>query len=94
MQDPLVVKRGLSITREHEVVGLVTTNGTSVRLSHTPVHPGAGTQARRRCGERAGGDGEGGELDRLVLERGVVTDGIDARMSACLGPIVRILRRS
>ncbi len=41
MTDPWVVEHGLSITREHERVGLVTQTGPSARLSRTPVTPGA-----------------------------------------------------
>src|SRR5690606_34431392 len=70
MQDPLVVKRGLSITREHEVVGPVTTNGTSVRLSRTPVDPGA--PARKPGADAASvlaEIGMEGELERLVREK-------------------------
>ena len=39
--DPWVVEHGLLLTREHDGLGLVTTNGTSARLSETPPQPGA-----------------------------------------------------
>jgi crotonobetainyl-CoA:carnitine CoA-transferase CaiB-like acyl-CoA transferase len=40
MSDPYAVERGLSITREHDGVGRITTNGPSPSLSATPVVPG------------------------------------------------------
>jgi crotonobetainyl-CoA:carnitine CoA-transferase CaiB-like acyl-CoA transferase len=39
--DPWVKGHGLLLTREHENLGLVTTNGPAPRLSRTPVTPGA-----------------------------------------------------
>lgn len=39
--DPWVLNHGLLLTREHDGMGLVTTNGTSARLSETPPTPGA-----------------------------------------------------
>ena len=41
MRDPWVEQHGLSLTRQHEEVGLVTTNGPAARLSRTAVDPGA-----------------------------------------------------
>lgn len=40
MTDPWVVSHGLSLTREHTGLGLVTTTGPAPRLSRTPVVPG------------------------------------------------------
>jgi crotonobetainyl-CoA:carnitine CoA-transferase CaiB-like acyl-CoA transferase len=40
MTDPWVVSHGLSITREHDEIGSVTTCGPAPRLSRTPVRPG------------------------------------------------------
>ncbi|MDP6607211.1 MAG: CoA transferase, partial [Dehalococcoidia bacterium] len=40
MEDPWVVDRGLSVTREHDGVGLVTTTGPGPRLSRSPLRPG------------------------------------------------------
>jgi len=40
MHDPLVVARGLTATREHDDIGLVTTCGPAPRLSRTPVRMG------------------------------------------------------
>jgi crotonobetainyl-CoA:carnitine CoA-transferase CaiB-like acyl-CoA transferase len=40
MDDPWAVEHGLSITRDHDGQGLVTTTGPAPRLSRTPVVPG------------------------------------------------------
>jgi crotonobetainyl-CoA:carnitine CoA-transferase CaiB-like acyl-CoA transferase len=40
MDDPWVVEHGLSLTREHDGAGLVTTTGPTPRLSRTPVAAG------------------------------------------------------
>ena len=40
MTDPWVVSHGLSVTREHDEIGPVTTCGPAPRLSRTPVRPG------------------------------------------------------
>lgn len=40
MTDPWVQAHGLSLTREHDGLGLVTTIGPAPRLSRTPVQPG------------------------------------------------------
>ena len=77
MDDPLVVKRGLSLTREHDEIGPVTTTGPAPRLSRTPLAAG-------RPASKPGADassvladiGMGAETARLVRERIVVTDGI------------------
>lgn len=41
MDDPWVIEHGLSVTREHDGLGLVTTTGPAPRLSRTPVRVGA-----------------------------------------------------
>lgn len=41
MESPWVIEHGLSLTREHDGVGLVRTNGPGQRLYRTPVVPGA-----------------------------------------------------
>ena len=77
MDDPLVVKRGLSMTREHDEIGPVTTTGPAPRLSRTPLAAG-------RPAPKPGSDaasvladiGMEAETARLVRERVVVTDGI------------------
>jgi crotonobetainyl-CoA:carnitine CoA-transferase CaiB-like acyl-CoA transferase len=79
MTDPLVQKRGLSVTRDHEGFGPITTTGPAVSLSATPVIVG-------RPAPRPGSDaisvlaeiGLGGELARLIRERVVVVDGVKA----------------
>lgn len=63
MGDPWVVAHGLSLTREHSGLGLVTTTGPAPRLSRTPVVPG-------RPAPQVGGDAldilrEIGMADRL-----------------------------
>ena len=79
LDDPWVIDHGLSITREHDEIGLVTGFGPSPRLSRTPVAPGRpapkpGAQGREILEEI----GLGQEFDRL-LERGVIlTDGVAA----------------
>lgn len=40
MSDPWVISHGLSITREHEGVGMVTSVGPPSRVSRTPTQPG------------------------------------------------------
>ena len=40
MTDPWVIAHGLSLTREHDAIGPVTTCGPAPRLSRTPVRPG------------------------------------------------------
>ena len=77
LDDPWAINHGLSITREHDEIGLVTGFGPSPRLSRTPVAPGRpapkpGAQGREILEEA----GLGQEFDRL-LERGVIrVDGV------------------
>ena len=79
LADPWAIEHGLSITREHDEIGLVTGFGPSPRLSRTPVAPGRpapkpGAQGREILEEI----GLGQDFDRL-LERGVIlTDGVAA----------------
>ena len=40
MTDPWAVEHGMSLTRDHDGVGRVTTNGPSARLTRTPLVPG------------------------------------------------------
>jgi crotonobetainyl-CoA:carnitine CoA-transferase CaiB-like acyl-CoA transferase len=80
MDDPWVRSHGLSITRDHEGFGPITTTGPSPRLSRTPPVP-------RRPAPRPGADaaeilaeaGMANEFDRLVRERVVVLDGVGVR---------------
>jgi crotonobetainyl-CoA:carnitine CoA-transferase CaiB-like acyl-CoA transferase len=79
MTDPWVVSHGLSITREHDEIGPVTTCGPAPRLSRTPVRPGRpapkpGSQAREILEEY----GFGNDYDRLVNAGVVLTEGVAA----------------
>ena len=79
MVDPWVKAHGLSLTREHDEMGLVTTCGPAPRLSRTPVRPGQpapkpGRDAREILEEH----GLGGDYQRLVEAGIVVVDGIRA----------------
>ena len=79
LDDPWLIDHGLSITREHDEIGLVTGFGPSPRLSLTPVVPGRpapkpGAQGREILEEI----GLGRKFDGL-LDRGVIlTDGVAA----------------
>jgi crotonobetainyl-CoA:carnitine CoA-transferase CaiB-like acyl-CoA transferase len=79
MTDPWVISHGLSITREHDDLGPVTTCGPAPRLSRTPVRPG-------RPAPRPGSDaaevlaeyGLDAEFPRLVSAGVVLSDGVRA----------------
>jgi len=77
MTDPWVVEHGLSVTREHEGIGELTTTGPVARLSRTPVRPG---RAAPRPGSDAqailDGIGMGGRLAELVAAGVVRTEGV------------------
>lgn len=79
MTDPWVIAHGLSLTREHDAIGPVTTCGPAPRLSRTPVRPGRpapkpGAQAREILEEYGLGD----DYDRLVHAGVIVTEGVAA----------------
>ncbi len=79
MDDPLVKSRGLSLTREHDEVGRVTTTGPAPRLSRTPLvvgrpAPKPGSDAKSILGDV----GMAAEYDRLVTEKVIVVDGISS----------------
>ncbi len=79
MEDPWVKAHGLSLTREHEELGLITTCGPAPRLSRTPVRPGnpasrPGSDAREILEEA----GLGSEFERLVEAGVIVTEGVRA----------------
>ena len=79
MVDPWVKAHGLSLTREHDEMGLVTTCGPAFRLSQTPVLPGhpapkPGRHAREILEEHGLGD----EYQRLVAAGVEVVDGVIA----------------
>ena len=79
LDDPWAIGHGLSITREHDEIGLVTGFGPSPRLSRTPVAPGRaapkpGAQGREILDEA----GLGQEFDRLLARGVILTDGVAA----------------
>jgi len=79
MDDPWVQSHGLSITRDHEGWGPITTIGPAPRMSRTPVRPG-------RVASKPGSDaheilaeiGMAGDLDRLVKAGVIRLDGVMA----------------
>ncbi|MGH8057536.1 MAG: hypothetical protein ACREOH_09920, partial [Candidatus Entotheonellia bacterium] len=79
MQDPWVVAHHLSLTREHDGMGLVTTCGPAPRLSRTPIRAGwpapkPGADAHAILSEIGLGD----RVEALI-EAGVVrVDGVKA----------------
>ena len=78
MEDPVVIRQGLSLTRLHENQGMVTTTGPGIRLSRTPMSPGRpapmpGTDAKSILSEV----GMAGELERLVALGVLVTGGVE-----------------
>ena len=79
MEDPWVVGHGLSLTREHDELGLVTTCGPAPRLSSTPVRPGIpapkpGSHAEEILREH----GLDADYQRLVEAGIILTDGVSA----------------
>ncbi|MHB8573726.1 MAG: CaiB/BaiF CoA transferase family protein [Dehalococcoidia bacterium] len=72
MTDPWVRAHGLSLTREHDGQGLVTTNGPAPRLDRTPVRPGS--PASRPGADAASILADVGLADRLgaLVDAGVV----------------------
>ena len=80
MDDPWVQAHGLSVTREHEGFGLITTNGPSPRLSRTP--PVAGRPAPKPGSDAASilaDIGLGDRMEQLVRDQVVVLEGVNAR---------------
>ena len=80
MDDPWAAAHGLSVTREHDGLGPVTTIGPSPRLSRTPAVPGRpapipGSDAASILADI----GMLGEIDRLVADGVVVVEGVLAR---------------
>ncbi len=79
MTDPWVISHGLSLTREHDEIGPVTTCGPAPRLSRTPVRPGRpapkpGSDAR----EILQAHGLSSAYERLVKAGVILTDSVAA----------------
>ena len=79
MEDPWVTSHGLSLTREHDEIGMTTTCGPSPRLSRTPVAPGRpapkpGSDAQSILND----DNLGDDFQRLVDNGIILTDGVRA----------------
>ena len=79
MTDEWVQEHGLSLTREHAEIGLVTTNGPSPRLSRTPPEPGhpaskPGSDAREVLESR----GLAEDYEQLLANGVIAIDGVVA----------------
>ena len=79
MTDPWVESHGLSLTREHDDLGPVTTCGPAPRLSRTPVRPGIpaprpGSHARQILEEH----GLASRYETLLDSGVILTDGVAA----------------
>lgn len=79
MTDEWVREHGLSLTREHAEIGLVTTNGPSPRLSRTPPEPGdpaskPGSDAREVLEAR----GLAEDYEQLLAKGVIAIDGVVA----------------
>ena len=79
MDDPWNQAHGLSLTRDHDLIGPVTTTGPAPRLSRTPAVPG---YPAPKPGSHAAGIleevGRLADLDRLIRDKVVVVEGIVA----------------
>ena len=79
MFDPWVQAHGLSLTREHEEIGLLTTCGPAFRLSRTPVRAGhPAPKPGRHAHEILEDHGLGGQYQSLVDAGVIVVDGVKA----------------
>lgn len=80
MDDPWAQSHGLSITREHDGQGPVTTIGPSPRLSRTPTVPGRPAPIPGADAASILSDiGMRADLERLVAAGVIVTEGVPAR---------------
>jgi crotonobetainyl-CoA:carnitine CoA-transferase CaiB-like acyl-CoA transferase len=80
LDDPWAKAHGLSMTREHEDIGLITTVGPAPRLSRTPIRPGypapkPGSNADEVLSEH----GLANQYKQLVQAGAVVIEGVSAR---------------
>ena len=79
MRDPWVVGHELSLTREHDDMGLVTTCGPAPRLSRTPLTSGwAAPKPGRDAKEILEGAGLGDRFDQLLRQQVILMDGVGA----------------
>ena len=79
MRDPWVVDHQLSLTREHDDMGLVTTCGPAPRLSRTPLTPGwAALKPGKNAKEILAEAGLGDRFDQLLRQQVILMDGVGA----------------
>ncbi len=72
MDHPWVIAHGLSVAREHDYMGVVTTIGPAARLSRTPLRPGRPAPALgRQTREILVEVGLGDRADALIASGGV-----------------------
>lgn len=80
LDDPWAKAHGLSMTREHEDIGLITTGGPAPRLSRTPIRPGSpAPKPGSNAGEVLNEYGLGHEYEQLIQAGVVVIEGVSAR---------------
>ncbi len=79
MTDPWVESHGLSLTREHDELGMVTTCGPAPRLSRTPVRPGIPAPKPGAHAHEILDEHDLGDHYQALLDSGVIlTDGVAA----------------
>ena len=79
MRDPWVVDHELSLTREHDDMGLVTTCGPAPRLSRTPLTSGwAAPKPGKNAKEILAEAGLGDRFDHLLRQQVILMDGVGA----------------
>ena len=75
----MVISHGLSLTREHDELGLITGFGPAPRLSKTPVAPGRPAPKPGSHGKEILAEiGMAGDFERLVDQGVILTDGVTA----------------
>jgi len=85
LEDPWVQAHGLSITRDHDDWGPITTTGPTTRLSRTPVVPGRPAPRPGSNGrEILEGAGLGDRIEALIDAGVMVTEGVEASIGAAL----------
>jgi len=79
MTDPWVISHALSLTRDHDDLGPVTTCGPAPRLSRTPVRPGRpAPKPGSDAADVLAGYGLENDFQRLVDAGIILTDGVRA----------------